>query len=428
MNTFGWDTVFVLTMDRANQALASGGSQLLTSISVRTTQPINMELNGQFTSWKIVPGGSGKLLHLQLTFGSGTITVANQNASLNGVGVVVEVSLDLLPESGAQQVLRFSMLQAGKPGDAGKPGVVTPVTVVNAQALPPQHVAMLLEYIPQYLVQNASRISYALATVNLFQPGSGSWLAPRQCDYAFERRVNAPDCLAVLGSMTAGNISGLPRQIDPALMQAGNTGAFLFTGDLFLEHVVLPMVPTTLRADAKNFYFDSGQHAIRNHNSFGAVSVKKGAVTYHPSIDSFTMTVNGGSLQTQLSGSCDLGLNISMSFSITINNAVVFDPSSQTLRFQPDANPSQHHDSHIPWYDYFLGPIPDIIMAAVVPSIAGGIADNLTQFASSSTIASKPPTPVHWTGMGSFSVKAAGLETALYLRGDVYSALGSHTD
>lgn len=116
---------------------------------------------------------------------------------------------------------------------------------------------------------------------------------------------------------------------------------------------------------------------------------------------------------------------MSMTFRISCSCPAAFDAHSGKLSFLADPKPQESHDSHIPWYDYLLGPIPDLIISLVVPSIASGIAGNLTSQLQNLALVNSPPQSVQWAGLGRMQVQNAGLATSFYLVGALPQVAGA---
>ena len=81
------------------------------------------------------------------------------------------------------------------------------------------------------------------------------------------------------------------------------------------------------------------------------------------------------------------------------------------IGFQQDPNPQSSHNADIPWYDDLLGPIPDILMAIVVPIIANGIAGNLQSQMANLPLADLATPAIKWSNLPGIQVQAGGWRT-----------------
>jgi hypothetical protein len=265
------------------------------------------------------------------------------------------------------------------------------------------------------------------ALINPADTGKAGWLSPMQSDYAYVQTGAGQGYLAILSVTSARNISQLPRQVDPAIVANLQQAIFVISPGMFMQNVIMPMLPAAYGhgTTAQTFTYNPVTGTIANTGNISTDGVKKGAITYDPYIGTLAIAIQAGNLNTAVTGGCDLGLNMSMTFSISCSCPAVFDATSRTLSFLRDPNPQESHDSHIPWYDYAFGPLADLIIALVVPSIAGGIADNLTSQLQNLALVNSPPQSVQWAGLGAMQVQNAGLATSFYLVGTLQQVSGA---
>ncbi|HEX5493226.1 MAG TPA: TULIP family P47-like protein [Mycobacteriales bacterium] len=423
MLTQGWDTVSAASVDAVNHVLQADPRMVLTSFSFSLPAPADYRGDGQFGPWRIVPGGSGQLLHIELPITSGTLTKGTGAAvPIAGLSAVVEVALELLPSrtQTGDRDLRFTMNSVGdQPGRTG-PGVVTPIRLDDpAKKLGFEAGAVLLAAIAAALAQHGGSVAWIFATVGPVT-GTDSWLSPSASGFCYYESA-AGGYLAVFNLTGGTDIAALPRKVEPALVAGGPAAAFAFSRELFLRHVIAPKLPDSFGhgTNAATFRFEPSDSSIVNTGRIPTDSVKSGAIWYDPYIDGLKITVEGSTLVTSVHGSCDMGLGITMTFAVQSRNETSVDTATGTMTFRRDANPTTHHEASIPWYDWFLGPIPDLVMAIVVPIVADSIADGLNAHASAAPIENIGDLSIHWTGFEKFHATAAGLNDSFYLKGDV---------
>jgi hypothetical protein len=439
MQTFGWDTVFVISNDRVNDALAKNLQSLLPTFAVQLESDPVITASGNFGSWAIVEGGDGKLLFMKLTIDKGKMEIGPISLPdhvrvivpdlesvgeivIDGVAIVLSVFLRVLPkpDASAQDLAFFMEHVAHSASDSSTPGFVTVVNVIDPSGkLSSSQRTLLGAAITDYLVLNAKQISFAFASINLVPPGTNSWLTPVESDYAYLEKIGSADgYMAVLSVTTHRAIDQLPRMIDQNAIGGGHTGSYLISDVLFLGNVILPFLPTAYKAAASAFVLDEAARAIRNVRSFETIPVTSGAITYHPVIHSLVVTTDGEGLITTLNGSCDLKAGINMTFGITTHNRASFNADRKSIAFLPDPNPQSRHSADIPWYFWFLGPIAVLITELVVKLIADSIASQLDSLARDAlSIAKNPPQSVQWTGAHLLDVKTAGVNGAFFMMG-----------
>src|SRR5690606_9252722 len=99
----------------------------------------------------------------------------------------------------------------------------------------------------------------------------------------------------------------LDLQIDADLISNEYPLSLVISPDLFLKNVVMPVLPSSFRnTNSETFAFNNGR--ITNTHHFDLPGVKKGAITYTPSVDSLSITINDDALYIEISG--DVGLHM----------------------------------------------------------------------------------------------------------------------
>lgn len=425
MNIGQWDTICTVQTSYVNQQLANNLDQILQEFSYGGDDPFAgpYTIRGTFGPWQVVPGGSNSLLHMQVPIKSGTLSPrSGSSTDISGMSVVVEISLALLPAPGSssQHELRFDFREVGtQPGDT-TPGLVTPFSVSD-----PNHTgkgSTVENAVVQCLVAHGSEVSFVFATVGVVDPGAQSWLSPTASTYNYTNPVGGGEgFLSILSATQGQDISGWDAQIDSALLSTEYPITFAVSQPLFLQNVVMPLLPRSFPGtDASTFAYRAGT-GIVSTRGFGTPGVQKGAITYYPEVTSLVVSASDNHLSTSAQGTCDLDVpNAYMGFSVSASNVLQYDAGANTLHFQPDPNPTTSHDNHIPWYDYVLialtGGIALAIFAIVVPIIANEIADDLNS-AGTLDLSQTPPQTVMWQGMEALQVQDAGLSDLFYLRG-----------
>ncbi len=408
MNLNGWDTGYATTLAEVNIALADPKA-VPASFSV-TAQ--GMAVQGGFGLWSIVPGGAGDLLHLLVAVGSGTVSGGGAaTVDLAGMSVLLEINLQLLPPNAAnQQALKFNFKTVGTASTPSAPGVVKPLLVFDpAKKLSFLQSAVFGACIAQSLVNQASALSFSFANINLVAPGGAgglsSWLAPVSCAYEYYQTGAGAGYLVILSVTDSRNTDNISRKIDPELI-SGNWAAFFAVSEaLFLRNVIQPILPKLYPGtDDSFFHFDAVGQVITSTKPIGLAGIKPAAITYNPRITAMQISVVGSTVVAVVSGDCDLYMGMSMTFSVSSTSQSSVHPVTGELSLAKDPAPIESHESHIPWYDYLMGGIPDLIMAIVVPLVADSIAGGLSSAIKGMSFASAGAQNVHWVGMKAFTV------------------------
>lgn len=420
MKLSGWDTAYATKIDPVNAVLADPRN----TISTFSLDEQGLTVAGSFGAWSIVPGGSGELLHLVTSIQSGTISGGGlPTGDLAGVSVLLEINLRFLPAKlPQQQDLRFHFEKVGKTGVPSDPGVVTPLSVTDPhKSLTFLQSAVLGVAVAQCLVDHADSISFAFASVSLASPGpSDGWLTPVSCGYTYFQTGAGIGYLVVLAVTDSRATDSLSRQIDPELVAGSGPAFFAISSALFLQHVIQPVLPQVYPGTRDStFSFSAASNRIISTSHIGVGGVKSGAITYYPIIDALHIEVVGGSVRSNATGDCDLYMGMSMTFGVSSNSVASFDAAKAELSLSKDKSPAVTHESHVPWYDYLMGGLPDLIIAIVVPLVADGIADGLGAAVGGMSFAKAGPQSVKWAGTKSFNVAGGELNDSFRVWGSL---------
>ncbi|MBO0610349.1 TULIP family P47-like protein [Myceligenerans salitolerans] len=426
MNLHGWDTAFAVDTSVANAALALRADSLLVDFAVDDPDGLQVRAGGSFGGWQIVEGGSGQFLTLRMPIVDGWLVLASHDdrVDLTGTAFVASVALDLIPSTLPDiQNLRFDVSSAGKVGQPPEPGAITPIRMDDPDGrLDDLQEALLLASLATYVAQNADRISFVFATVNLVPPQTDSWLAPVRSEFAYADRSDGSGGALVILSVTDNRpVDDLPRSIDPALLDGGHQAAFAFSRALLLEHVIMPSLPAAFGhgATPASFAYDAQTGQIVNLKRLDMNSVREGAIDYHPEIGKLRLGIDGSDLRGRYEGWCDLKAGISMDFWIHPENPIVYDDRTKALAFLADGSPKSGYDADIPWYWWLGGPLVRAIVEIVVPAIASGIADSLTSSVGSMlSPARNPPTSIRWAGTEDLQIATAWVDDDFVMTGD----------
>ena len=439
MQLYGWDTVFASSIAHANEALAESREAIALPFAHRDGA---VSVRGSAAGWSIVPGGSGQLVHLKVDIDNGEYKDGDTVTDISGISVVLEISLKLAPlsdtasENGALKAdppqklfLQFDLRAVNKlaPKTAlgwSAPrgnGAITPVRIDDPSGkLGELDKIIISDAVAGFLVERSRHITTVLAEIDLVRHDDGGWLAPTETAYAYIERQDGFGALAVFSVTDGRPAEGIERVIDPALITTDAAGFFAMSPQMFLHHVILPMMPKAFGngAKAKDFTYDAKHNRIVNAKHLKANKVKG----YQPMIESLVMTVKGGALHMSASGKCDMNfMGVEMTFKVSATSPLTYDPKTQRIGFKSDPNPKSSHDYTIPPWTrvlwYALGILPGVVMEIVVPLIASSIATGLTTQAGNLMLAKNPPRTVHWAGTKEMTVNQAGLADAFFMRG-----------
>lgn len=421
MDTNGWDIVFAADIGVINKSLQSNTASLIETFDFNEQ---GYDVKGTFGTWSIAAGGSGKNLALNIELKSGLLTPPGQSSiDITGLIVQLVVALQLLPSpsSPGGQTLTFNFKSVGNSPSADN-GIVTPNGVID-----PDHRLTLLQEsavgmaVATCLVNNASKVSYVFANITPSAANGTPWLMPHQSSYCYAPVIGGGASLAIL-SMTSDGPSNAPLKVDPSLLgQPGDAGLAIAPW-IFLRNVFVPGLANAWGVAASLFSVDNNGH-LSNTGTIGLPSVSKAGETYYPKINSLTASVQADHVALSVSGSCDMGMNISMTFNGSSNIGIQFDPVSQKISMTVLGTPTFSKNVDIPWYDHLLDIISvgvaEIVLQVTTNVIGNELGNGISQMTGASNISSASSNIVSWGGRGGFSPNAAGLSGALWLKGPV---------
>lgn len=440
MDTYGWDTVFLIGASAVNSALAANSDKLVMSFNADPGTAPPVLAVGKYKSWSIVPGGSERWLHLALAIQEGQLSIGSGTPSpialqfgvhqpltqkriydLAGITIILAVDLRLVRvEATEGEEVQFNLRQPGQAFAPPESGYVTPVKVIDPNEKLDVAAQGLLGFaVADDLVKNADKVRYILGFINPVPPEKDSWLAPTVSEYAFTaREYDREPFLSILSRTQGTDITGLPRAVDPSDITGDINASYIISRDLVLENLILPILPQAYQTSADSFRFDKDKHVIVNTRKFETFSVKSGAITYYPQVESFELRIEGQCMRTAVRGVCDMKAGIWMSFYVNSTNQTKFNPATKELSFLPDPNPISDSSADIPWYLYFLGLLVIAITEICVSVISKDIAGKLNELLRNAlSITQNPPRVVEWMGTEGFTVTNAGLNGALYMMG-----------
>lgn len=427
MDTKGWDTAFLCAMSKINDNLAAHGSELITEFDYSED---GIEITGSFGPWRLVTGGSSKVLRFQLPITAGKIDAPGLRYPLDGIVPEVDLQLSFLDSDGDVRPLVFDCRVPGRAAGDTTPGAVTminPDTTGTIAATSPAW-GIVHDLLPKVVIENREQLRHVFARVNLVPPESGGWLAPVKFDYVYHEPVGGDaGYLGVLTVVSDRDITGLQRVVDPALAGDGSDPlCFGISQTLFLDKVVRPALPAAFGHGAMEANFVMSAGGIVNNGKLDAGGKEVGLVWYYPKITSLRVEVADNALRVTSDGSFDItGLTDAyVTFTTSARNEAHFDPDRRTLSFLADPNPHKDYTKHVPTWEYIIGIIGGPIILAIVDIVVDIVTDNVSSSVSESvntangvllsTIASDV---VEWPGLSTFDVRDAGLSGALYLRG-----------
>ncbi|MDX8362984.1 TULIP family P47-like protein [Cytobacillus sp. IB215316] len=447
MDTMGWDSLYVCSIDRINKQLKNNMNQVITDFSFVKKDPEHpdgdVEIHGVFNPWQIELNGSNSLLWFSTPIKSGSLKIGSNNVyDISGINPIMEMQLHFINSAlnvNSTELTFNVQIKGEKVGDSTV-GAVTTVEPDSTNKINSQTSlntwSMLKVYLPELFIENKEKLSYVFSNINFeTQNTKFNWLAPKQVNYVYKKPSHMNEgYLSILGLTSHDDPTQLKDDIDPTLLDNKNGIFMLISNKLFLKHIIMPELADSFGngATSSNFIYQGINRTngkIKNKGSLSCGSIKKGLETYHPKITDLTISVSDNYLISKASGKFAItGLaNASVTFTITSKNKCEFNSSEMTINFIKDPKPKVKYSKHIPWYDWVVssigGPIVigivDLVMATVTNAVSKSVSKSLALHGGTSFLGNLGVDFVTWTGSNNnFVIKDAGLSQSFYIKGD----------
>lgn len=463
MDTHGWDIVAACRQDDLNKLLSKRMTKAPPSLSYSDKSGI--KIDAVFDPWEITSFGTDDTLTLKLPFKSGTLKNASKFAvkpTIDLAGVQMEVSVKIAfidNTAGTACDLKFQLKTVGKSKQDKTKGAIF---VINAdldgtlkkEDSSGNSATDLREHIPQVLIANADKLSYALTSLNLVPTGERSWIKPVHKHFMFAQGAvdkqgkQQPGHLVVAMMIRDRPASSRSDNIDNALTGNSSGLNMAFAPDLFLEHFIMPSLPSSfvnkaflkfrMKGDEIHLVIEPASTAPPPHITMPAecATVHHWGTGYVPFLYPLTISVDDDLMHVNASGTFDItGLaDSSVSFWFKQEMKPAFDAKTQTLKFNAYGKTKSDYHKHIPAWIYIVAgvaalgvplivaavvtAIVDVVVAAVTTAVAKQAAGAGGQQTKLGNLAAAV---VNWPGSASVDISHADLETAFVVRGEINS-------
>lgn len=302
-DTEGWDTVSAITYTAVNEAIAKLGSY--PKNFKQAADDNSVVASGEFTGWKITTGGSGPLIHVELTVANGKLVPEGEPPKSFQGSVEIELQSEFVPQAGKPSALDLKLT---------KKAPVT-ATGANLPGLSKMYASATKDLIATWLSSHLDEFNHVFATVNLDRQllkDGIPWLAPSFQGYAVAEPMPphaTPDSsvfavMCLIDGRQPG--PGMAEQISPFAIPSGHKAGFLISQGKFLEHIMLPGLGMLFKGlDGKNLsdYFEVAGNGtlIQNKSQLTMRDYTLGGKTVAPIVDVGKFQIQCGATELQLS-------------------------------------------------------------------------------------------------------------------------------
>nr|WP_295870512.1 TULIP family P47-like protein [uncultured Chitinophaga sp.] len=384
-DTLGWDTVNSIRMPIVNASMEKSAKYPKEFHDQIST---NWSFGGKFGAWKLVRGGSGAILFMQLPIPEGHMVFENDRLEFAEGYATISVKLTYLPQPPESLGARGN----GKPDDNGKPQyLVTDTSVRSAddpavvvqnmdygtQKATPTQDALFKGALAIWLNKNLAQFTYIFTVVNInanASKGAFQWLKPTYTSYAyFNGATDETSYFGVLNMTSHDSPEGLSNQLPPSSIPPGCDSALLISSKKFLNNMVLPGMSTAFPKAAQGNFKPSANNTVieKVGDDVELEPVNINGINYTPYLQDFTYQIVGDEMQINSKIKVSVGLGIDV-FVLTTGYYKIKlvnkpDGGGQTLDFEESRIPKMNTWNEIATWAI----VTDAIIAAITGCAAG---------------------------------------------------------
>lgn len=285
----GWDTVTICSVSDLNRAIESQKTYPENIDYTLTDEGIDYHLQADFSPWKIIIGGDGANINLEILFSGGKFAKGMKTYTITSARAVIQVRLDYLPQpkkvaDPGKYSLKISKEVSG--------GLENPISVINFTsdlsgiATNSMAQAVMSAWLNSQETLEAINILFATAQLNMGESEEFSWLMPTYSSYAYTDVDSDPDKskFGVL-CMLKDRMPPAEHQLPAVVFEQGNNSAFLISREVYAQYQLLPALPQAFEnVSAKDFTLEDDGLSIKAQG-LDMPSVRYGAIDYYPKLD-----------------------------------------------------------------------------------------------------------------------------------------------
>ncbi|NML37719.1 TULIP family P47-like protein [Chitinophaga sp. G-6-1-13] len=320
-DTLGWDTVNSIRLPVVNATLEKSSRYPKEFHDVVSE---NWNIGGRFNAWKLVRGGSGAIVFMELPMPEAHMAFNDQSLQFNDGSATIAIKLTYLPQEPTGKAT------AGKATD-GKPQFL----VANPQARSSNDPAVVIQSIDYgtskpdtmmdtlfrgalsiWLNKNVNLFSYVFTVVNinaLAAKEAFQWLKPTYTSYAyFNGPTDETSYFGVLNMTSGDSAEGLSNQLPPSSIPQGCNSALLISTKKFLNNMVLPGMSTAFPRASEGTFIVTGNNTVieKVGNDVELDPIPVNGINYTPWLQDFTYQIVGDEMQVNTKVKVSVGLGI----------------------------------------------------------------------------------------------------------------------
>lgn len=389
--TNGWDTVSICRVTALN-----------TRIEAEKTYPESMKeemalvsVEGDFEPWRVVTGGDGRNVKLNIPMKSGRYRGMSINTGeevdISGVSVDVYVKLSYFPMPDPQTAVDgvYELYTDTGTGEERTPE--EPIAAVIALHAPEGLLDDINKSILRGLFEhwlnkpeNLEKFNTLFSTVLINNMGKQSaeyaWLRATSISYAYtDKNTEESSIFGVLCMTNSRPHAGLANQLPAVSLERDDNAMFLISREVFVKYQFLPSLPHIFTDSPDAVYeIDEAGLTVTGTN-ITLNSVRVGAIDYYPVAESFEITFDEAYIRTTAKIHTPISPGIDAHTIIITKQTLKLDQNSQNeqvMAYEMVGDPIVENSTKIATWIVVTEAILALI-AAVVTGVAAYVAGKL---------------------------------------------------
>lgn len=405
MNLDGWDTCSIVSTALVNEALAKGAEKTIRTFSYKEQ---GLEISGAFGNWSLAPGGSMRLVLVDMPIASGTITAdGDPPVDISGLVVQAQMRLGLIEgQTPDRRNLSFDTT-LGETGDGKPPIAVTDIEDPSGR-LRHFDLDMVKEALTQCLSRHAANASFVFASVDARSTATASGLACPANDWCFVDAGADRQYLALLGSLDAKRTDS-PIRIGPDLISPEAPAYFAVSSRLFNLRALKPILEQTFRPRTS---FSVKGASVVSTRAVGLGKKKVALFTVSPVLRQVKVTPVKNALDVRAEARADLPLGTRLDVFVEMKLPFHHDAKTGAMSFKPGKPKVTHKLNKSGLIGNTLGLIIELIVTLAKDPILKSVASIANGMQAVANPASRP---VVWTGVRDFHASRARWDNGLWM-------------
>ena len=382
MLTKGWDTISIIKQDRINNEIKKIWVNIDSKFYYKFKEK-DISISGEFLPWRIVNGGSGKNIRMELPIKKGVLYLAGKQYNLENSCATIQTTLifDSKVKSACSNsnkiFLKTAFTYLGeKPNQFtnSEGGWIFPINFFDSEGQLGIFSETVLKGICCYLLENSDQLSLIFAEIDLLNEMCPNWLRPVKTAYTYLEG----GFLCILAVCNERDISGLPLDINVSDLNFSTDSCFIISSKLVLLNMIMPSI-YSLYQNISEDYFEVTEKKFVNSQDLKMNEIKAGLIYYTPIVYQKRNegVLNGDCIDITYKGSCDLRANIAMNWFGKIKMS--FSHENGTISFKKVSEDFSHSED-IPWYLKYVHLIVSIIVHIIVAIISDNLINKIRDY------------------------------------------------